>query len=454
MRVSSSLLVAAAFACVAGACDGPEPVEEPPVVAVSDLTWRVHGPIQSLIDVQWEQGVAATGWVEYCVDEGVWLSTPERALVPGPQEALLLGIPYGHDAAARVVAVVDGEAQTSEEITVSTGSVPFELPLPEVLVSEPDRWEPTARYMLGSINPTEAGWFIGHYWMFIVDRQGRVVWAMRGVDLDFTIYLQTSLDSDILWDQATFWSRLDNGAASMIHRMKIDGAVTASTEAPGLHHAFRELPDRSLIWGNAIDDFETLDRRYPDGSVETVWDCEGWYLEHDLGGWCHSNAIFHDEPTDHVLISLPDPDAVIEVDLDSGGVIDWWSPLREELVFDPPESTFWFQHGATLTDDGTLLLSSQATADDIDGVVSEYAIDRDAPALTRVWTHGAGDGIEAEFSGEAHRLPGGNTLHNTGTTPRVREITPEGEVVWDIAWEGYRLLGRVEMLEDLYALAP
>ncbi len=36
--------------------------------------------------------------------------------------------------------------------------------------------------------------------------------------------------------------------------------------------------------------------------------------------------------------------------------------------------------------------------------------------------------------GEAVRLPGGNTLHNYGSLARAREVTPEGEVVWDIGW--------------------
>ncbi len=446
-------LLLAALALPPTACDTDPPVvEDPPAPAVSDLSWRVHGPIQSLIYVTWQQGFEADGRVEYSVDAPVWLSTPTTTFASGEVEQLLLGIPYDDDAVARVVTVVDGEEQVSEEIAVATGPVPFELPLPEVLGMAPSGWEPTGHYLLGSINPTAAGWFLGHYWMFIVDRLGRVVWAMRGVDYDFTIYLQVSADGDILWDQATFWSQLDQGAGSKIHRMKIDGEITASYDAPGMHHAFRELPDGSLLWGNALTDYETLDRRYPDGSVETLWDCTDWYLDNGLGGWCHSNAIFHVPDTESVLISLPDPDAVLEVDLATGSVSRWWSHLHPDASFDPPDSTFWFQHGATLTGDGTLLLSSHAAEDDIDGVVREYTID--GAALTEIWSHGAGDGIEADFSGEAHRLPGGNTLHNTGTTPRVREITPDGEVVWDIAWEGYRLLGRVEFIEDLYVLAP
>ncbi len=87
-------------------------------------------------------------------------------------------------------------------------------------------------------------------------------------------------------------------------------------------------------------------------------------------------------------------------------------------------------------------------------MVREYALDRKDRVLREVWRFGDGDGIRATNAGEAHRLPGGNTLHNTGTTPRIREITPEGDVVWDLAFSGTKLMGRMVLLPDLYALAP
>ncbi|GEM_PF-5739348 len=40
-----------------------------------------------------------------------------------------------------------------------------------------------------------------------------------------------------------------------------------------------------------------------------------------------------------------------------------------------------------------------------------------------------------------------------GDLTRVREITPEGEVVWDVRWDG-TWIGRMSMIDDLYALVP
>ena len=54
--------------------------------------------------------------------------------------------------------------------------------------------------------------------------------------------------------------------------------------------------------------------------------------------------------------------------------------------------------------------------------------------------------------GEAHRLPRGNTLHNYGTAARIREVTPEGEVVWDVGFSQGSWLGRTTPIANLYDL--
>jgi len=86
--------------------------------------------------------------------------------------------------------------------------------------------------------------------------------------------------------------------------------------------------------------------------------------------------------------------------------------------------------------------------------VREYELDETQGVLRQIWSFGEGEGILMESAGEAHRLPGGNTLHNMGSGTRVREITPDGDIVWEVAWDTPRLLGRTVLVEDLYAFAP
>ncbi len=342
----------------------------------------------------------------------------------------------------------------SESLSVRTGDAPSGIPVPTLLVDEPALQEPTGHWLLGSINQDEGGWDSGRYWMYILDRKGRLVWAKRAVDQDFTIYLRVSQDGDILWDVSTWWSKFDDGATSQIHRMKIDGVVTETLDAPGMHHAFLELPDGSIVWGSGGDDSERLRQHHPDGTVTTIWDCAPFYESLGLTDWCHTNSMFYVADTDTFLMSFPtNRTFVLEIDRD-GTELRRFGHISDAWAFDPEDAAFQYQHGVTYTPTGTLLVSTQKSARSIDGMVREYTLDDEARTLHQVWSYGEDSGIEQQYAGEAHRLPGGNTLHNFGTTPRVQEITPDGELAWDLAFDGYRLIGRTTFLEDLYLLAP
>ncbi len=92
--------------------------------------------------------------------------------------------------------------------------------------------------------------------------------------------------------------------------------------------------------------------------------------------------------------------------------------------------------------------------------VREYELDYEEKILRQVWAFGEDEGIAGKYAGEAHRLINGNTLHNYGTGARLREITPDGELVWDVKFPGGntdgngRLQGRSVFITDLYDFAP
>jgi len=134
-----------------------------------------------------------------------------------------------------------------------------------------------------------------------------------------------------------------------------------------------------------------------------------------------------------------------------------YSQHTDAWAFDPPETAFWWQHGCYYTEEGTLLTSSYVAEDDDELVVREYTLDEDAQTLRQVWSYRGDEAVHGETMGEAWRLPGGNTLHNYGEGQRIREVTPDGSVVWDLDFSGGGLLwelGRTTPLEDLYALLP
>ena len=420
----------------------------------SSLSWRLHDRIGSLIYVSWVQDEPAEGVLEYRFEDEEWARTPTRLFESGDQEQLVLGVPYDTAVEIRSVMFLDGGEELGAVMEAQTGPLPAGFPLPTLRTHDPDEAEPTGTYLLSSINSSNGGWTSGQYWMFIVDREARVLWAYPGEGDDYTIYVQPSKDGDILWDVSTFWSDWDEGDGSRIHRMKIDGTIEQTLAAPGMHHCFLEMPDGAILYGAADWSTEVLRRIETDGTRSTLWDCED-FLYLSAGDWCHTNSFYYRESTNSLLMSFPTDDSfVVDLDLNSGEVMNWWGHIDGAWDFDPPSSAFWYQHGVSYTAEGTLLVSSHTNGSTDEGMVKEYILDEEARVLHYLWGFGEGDGIDADNAGEAHRLPSGNTLHNTGTTPRIREITPADEVVWDVSWEGSKLIGRMTFLEDLYTLAP
>ena len=409
------------------------------------ITATPHDEIGSILVVRWEQSGAVEGVIEFTVD-GEWRQTPVFTAVSGESvEVLLLGVPFATDTQWRFSGTLDGAAVVSDAYDARTRALPDGLPEASVLVAEAGAWVETDRYLLGSINQDAGGWSGGTYWKFILDRQGRYVWAHETPDNNWTIFVRISHDGDdILWDEATYWSSFDAGEASEIHRMKIDGTIVESVPAPGLHHAFVELADESLVWGAADFSSETLRKRTPDGKTEDLWTCfDSFQVD-----YCQSNTLYWHEATDTYLYSFYTNSSVVELDA-AGNTLHYWGQ-NPNWGFSPEESKFDWQHGVHYLPSGNILLSSHTVEGDLETVVREYAVDEKTQTLTQVWSFGEGEGLHADTAGEAHRLDNGNTLHNYGSSGHLREVTPEGEIVWEIEWPGNRLLGRTVYLADLY----
>ena len=454
-RTTRRILGLSALLCCLTSCSSPE---EPIVYSeaqVSDISWRLHDEIETLVYVSWQQEVAATAHVEYGFDEGAWLTSPARDLQAGEAEALLLGIPYDHELTFRVVNDFGAGALATEDQHATTGPQPAGIPHPTLTSSTPDLWEPAGSWLLGSINEAEGDWDPGDYWRFILDRQGRYVWAQLTPDQHWSIYVQVARNGqDILWDESTYWSDLEFGSEGQVHRTKIDGSVVMSYPTPQLQHAFVELPDESIVWGASFGIDDQLKRVDDDGTEWTLWSCAEYLAEIGEDEYCLHNGLFYDDARDTFLFSLYSVDSILEIDRETAEVVHAWGHVPGAWGFDPEDSAFWTQHGPSYTNLGTLLVSTYRAEDDEEGVVREYTLDEDQDVLQQIWSFGEGEGIVMESAGEAHRLRGGNTLHNMGSAARVREITPDGEVVWDVAWEWPRLLGRTLLVDDLYAFAP
>jgi hypothetical protein len=422
---------------------------------VSGVDWSLHEEIGAVVIARWEQEEPALAWAEFRLEGEDWRSSPATSLQAGEARALLLGVPYDADVTFRIVNEVDGALSTSEEVAARTGPLPDGALAPALQIADEQAWDSESRWLLLGLSAGGNGWDTEGFWKLILDRQGRVVWAHPTPDDYRSFYVQPAYDGRaILWEENTFWTDFDEGAGSIGHRMTIDGEILESFELPGMHHAYLELADGTLVWGGIDGDREVLRERGPGGEVREIWDCTAFWEEQGEEKDCDGNALFWNEGDDTLYFSSDNGNAVVEVDRASGALVHVWGQLRDAWAFAEGSDAFYNQHSPTRTPEGNLLLSTWTSRTDHEMVAREYEIDEEAQVLREVWSCGAGSGTEAGAAGEAHRLGNGNTLLNYGTGGHLREYTPDCQVVWHLEWTNQNLLGRGVFVEDLYRLAP
>jgi hypothetical protein len=435
------MLLAACSPDPGGDSDGPEDSRVP--THGWGLEAHADPTVGSMIRLSWEQPETDTVQVQW-LDGMYWVGGPGEERQAGPQEALLLGVPYG----AEIELFLHGRNGDSETVTVANAPLPKGLAHAELRTIETS----AAIFDMAGVFTSSVGMTQGESWSLILDRAGRIVWALRSPDDRLTLQPRISRDgSALLIDHNSFYGSLDGGAGSQVQRLAIDGDELAIYDTPGLHHGFTETADGRIAWGatdgSSYDSLEILDA---DGTQRRLWSCEGFFAGLGVAQACQNNGLAWTEDGDRFLLSLWDSDSLVEIDAE-GEPLRWFGQLPGAWSFAEAGTAFRFQHGAHMTTAGTLLLSTHRSAMDEELLVREYSLDEDAERLVQAWSHGSG--LDAALGGSVERLPGGNTLHGTGSAGHILEIAPDGTTVWELSLPG-TYLGRVGAIEDLYALVP
>ena len=433
--------------------DTARPAEPVPVSALSS---ELSETVTTLVEVTWTQDAAAEAWVEFELD-GDWLRSPAVARESGENSEWLLGVPSETAVSWRVVTDNRGAEFISDEQSATTGALPEDMKAPalaawEASLASPDGEAP-AGWVLGSVDVDGGGSYSGPFWLFIADRQGRIVWY-RDLEYWQSMFPRVARDgTHIAYDRQYL---LDpEGTLSGVLRTTLDGRWEEETLTPGLGWCWDETGDGTLLYDqNKGVDVVSIQAISPDGAASTVWDCTAWQAAagDDDPEHCYSNTINWVPETDSILWSTYWGDYALEVDRASGEVLWHAGQLGGGWSFEPPDAVFDLQHYPNYTPDGTLLISTHVPGVEGTQRAREYEVDAATQTLRQVWEYG--DGVEqwAQYSGEAVRLSGGNTLVNYGTGGEVREVTRDGELVWSLQFGDEHTLGHTQLVADLYAL--
>lgn len=415
------------------------------------LSLTVDEDIVTMVHAAWTGGTEATSWVEYRFEGDSWLVAP--AIADG--DAVLLGIPADTDVEARAAWTSGGETVYTGAERITTGSLPKDLLLPDVSVYEEGlTWD--ADYAMISI--AAGDWtYMAPYWIEIFDRAGRVVWYMEVPDDMMTFYPTISRDGTHIWYEAEDIFGMGSAKPSATRRT-LDGRWSETLSLPGMGQAAAEGPDSSFFYEYRTGGKYELRQAFADGTVETVWDCGAYFKTIGVDGhYCEQNTCNWDETRDTVLVSQFLSSTVFEIDVGTGEPIRQFGQMDEgdPWSFDPPSAGFDYQHDPYWTEDGTILVSTHIPGVNGKQMAAEYEVDDATKTLRRIWAYQSDD-IWATQVGEAIRLPNDNLIQGYGQDGAVREVTYDGDVVWEVRWEednqGDRVVGHTSLIPDLYAL--
>ncbi|MEE9384874.1 MAG: hypothetical protein V3V08_15835 [Nannocystaceae bacterium] len=436
---------------------------------IRDVAVTVHASVATILKVSWTQtNESEAVWIEYTFENDNWLHSPERGGLPGSHHELLLGVPGDTDVRFRIV-TRKGERRTETARQCRrTGTVPHGMPRPTVahydraLASE-------HRWMFGSVEATrhQDAYRDGPYWLYIIDRAGRIVWYYRdrAYNPEMAFPRLARDGSHLIVEKKQFVGGVLQGR---IMRFDLDLERIDRIEVPGMDDCYDITDDGSILFNTRAHSGPRayLKERGPTGVIRNIWDCSQWaddrQIEHRSR--CYTNTVNWNPADDTVLLSMPYLNTIVQVDRVSGELVaEWGDKAIGGWRFSPATWGFGFNHWANLTSDGTLLVSSHMPGfDDRDppgehGFL-EFELDRTNKILREKWFYkNTRDWPRAR--GMAQRLANGNTLGNYGTGGTIQEVTPELQLAWDVRWDAdfpnsyfNRLVGHNTFLDNLYEL--
>jgi hypothetical protein len=433
---------------------------------VGEVDITVHDEVNTILVVTWTQMMAADEvFLEFTFEEGNVMRSRPKPGGAGAHRDVVLGVPGDTVVTVRIVSTVGDVEHPSSDYEGTTDPVPAGMPEPTILDYDPDLASPD-RFMFGAVEDSDGGcnnqscYYHTTFWVYIMDRQGRIVWYYADPASNATSSFQRiARDGEYIWIEKRPFG---GGGSRGVLKMTLDWEYSEEIPVPNLADCIDVTDDGSLLF-DANTNPQVLREMTADGTFRTIWNCNDHFGQ---GFTCYSNTVNWNELDDTVLLSFPYEQTVIEIDRQTGDVVGQYGDAPGSYAFSPSSWEFEFQHFANITPDGTLLVSSHmpghagpdATPVAGEHAFMEFTIDRENETLVEKWIYTEGQEW-AMYKGMAIRLPNGNTLGNYGTGGVIREITPDKQSAFTVKFDVpngndfyNKMVGHNVLVDDLYAL--
>ncbi|MDP7114659.1 MAG: aryl-sulfate sulfotransferase [Myxococcota bacterium] len=350
-----------------------------------------------------------------------------------------------------------GDGTKSNTEVVSTGAVPTALPSTSVIVA--DGATIPGGYLVTSVFAPEPA-------AVVIDGDGDYVWwSIPDAGEDKVSRCVPAQDGDAF----LFWYvNLQDGPGgplgdgNVFTRMAFDGTTLDALTMESGHHDFVELPDGTI----SFLDYETQETAdgekigdniveiSPDGTRTTVWSVwDAFEYDPDAQqipgvGWSHGNALDYVEAEDAYYLSFLGFNSIVKIDRASSEL--QWIFGGNDSNFDADGETLFFIHQHQFQRIGDSLLVFDNGNPEINASKAvEYALDVGAGTAELTWSYAPDPDVYSFSLGDVSRLDNGNTLITFSTAGQVQEVTPAGDVVWELSMGLGGALGYVTYVEQL-----
>jgi len=451
----NTALIVAALACSWGCDDGSSDDDDDSVGNV-DATFEIDvalsGVIPTVATVTWSVDLdeLEAAWIEYGPTGDYSLEAPVELAAEPPHEALLLGMKPASDYQFRVVAQVAEGTAVSDELTVTTGTAPNDLPGISVDIADPDAV--AGGFLVTSLLGTPPG-------AVILDRDGDYVWWYLSDENIQVSRAILSADRDWIY----FWSVNSHAdTANKIWQVSLDGAVVNEIVVTDGHHDFTELPDGTLAYldydfrteGDQQVDGDRLIERATDGTeteVYNVWDDVEYQGNQGPQGaaWSHANAMDYLVDDDAYLIGFLGFSSIFKIDRASGQTVWRLGGDDSDFTLVGGGQPFANQHQFQWLGD-SILVFDNGTPEENSSELVQYRVDEEAMEMELIWSYQADPTVYTVSLGDALRLPNGNTIGDYSMSGQIDEVDPDGELIWRLNMDLGGATGYVDWKQTLY----
>ena len=427
------------------------PVEDP--LEVLDVQGSLSDQILTVSRVSWRTEAPTTGHVEFGFDEGYGkvTNTTEEGT---EHEVLLLGMPSDTEVHFQVVASDGERVGRSEALTITTGPLPSGAPNLTVTGEVDGQWAYQAIPFQGT-----------SYVIGIIDDEGRLVWydfpEPKG---NLMRALVTPDFSEVVYVWAGSQDTLETGR---IVRVSMDGSERTEIAFPYVDHDADVLPDgtiAAIVVTGPPEDLEGYDERdladrivelAPDGTQTEIWNAWDHIDFHAIEGisgeqnFTHGNALDYVEEEDAYYISLKTLGTIAKVDRATGETVWMINGKLNQFTFPEGTEIVQLQHQLERLDDGLLIFDNGPRDRGYSRVV-ELVIDEETLEAEQTWEYIRDPTVQVFAKGDVHRFDDGSTQVVWSISGEIQNVTPEGEVTWQLNTDLGQALTFVQVLDDLY----